>query len=215
MEILGFIAVFALLTLMPGPDILFVLSQGLTRGRKTALAVAAGLASGLLVHSTAAALGFSLIISRSAVLLQAIKYAGVIYLIYLGVNAVIGLYARRSKEASPEKEPECSGSGKAASWKFGHMYRIGVTMNLLNPKVILFFLALFPQFLDPLSTTPKADIFLLGAIASLVALTIFSTLAWVSGYLSDRFAAGHIPPKTMGWINAVIFWAFAVVFLVT
>lgn len=188
---------------MPGPDIFFVLTQGLTRGRKPALAVAAGLASGLLVHTTAAALGLSLIVSRSPVLLQAIQYAGVAYLAWMGLKAFLG------RNKTPQNSPESSVDNRPAR----QMYRVGVAMNLLNPKVILFFLALFPQFLDPGSVSPKGDIFLLGGIFSVVACTIFSTVAVVSGFLSDRFSLDRLSGKTVSWINAGVYWAIAVFFL--
>ena len=206
MDIYGFILTSALLTLMPGPDILFVLSQGLTRGRGPAWAVSAGLASGLLVHTTAAALGLSLLISRSPVFLQTIKYAGVAYLAYLGIKAFLG---RNKRPDTLEEGEHPAGDNRS----FGQMYRVGVTMNLLNPKVILFFLALFPQFLDPASVTPKADIFLLGGIFSVVAFVIFSAVAVISGFLSDKFALDRLSHKTVSWANASVYWAIAVIFL--
>lgn len=206
MDIVGFILTSALLTLMPGPDIFFVLSQGLTRGRKPALAVSAGLASGLLVHTTAAALGLSLIISRSPAFLQVIKYAGVLYLAYMGFKAF------RGRKQKPEASPDDPGM-VPDNRSFTQMFRVGVTMNLLNPKVILFFLALFPQFLNPESLAPKSDIFLLGGIFSVVALVIFSSVAVVSGFLSDRFSLDKLSHKTVSWINAVVYWAIAILFL--
>ena len=205
MDIFGFIATSALLTLMPGPDILYVLTQGLTRGRKPALAVSLGLASGLLVHTTAAALGLSLIISRSPAFLQAIKYAGVAYLLYLGFKSFLG----RNKQS----EPDPAATVEAEQQSFGNLFRIGVTMNLLNPKVILFFLALFPQFLNPASLTPKADIFLLGGIFTVQAAVIFSLVSVLSGYLGKRFSADKLSRKAVAWINAVVYWAIAFVFL--
>lgn len=205
MDIAGFILTAALLTLLPGPDILFVLSQGITRGRRPAWAVSAGLASGLLVHTTAAALGLSLIISRSPAFLQTIKYAGVAYLLYLGIKAFRG----RNKPSVDAENPD----GGANDGSFGQMYRIGLTMNLLNPKVILFFLALFPQFLRPESLTPKTDIFLLGGLFSAVAFTIFSLLALFSGFVSGRIA-GRLSPKIVYWVNAVVYWAIAAAFLI-
>ena len=207
MDLLGFILTSAVLTLMPGPDILFVLTQGLTRGRRPALAVSGGLASGLLVHTVAAALGLSIIISRSPVFLQVIQYAGVAYLAYMGIKAFLG----RNKQPDPSagQSPEAASDNRSA----GQMFRVGVTMNLLNPKVILFFLALFPQFLNPESLTPKGDIFLLGGIFSGVALLIFSTVAVVTGFLSDKFSLDRLSHKTISWINAVVYWAIAVVFL--
>jgi len=209
-EIWKFITTAAVLTLLPGPDIIFVLTQGLTRGRKPALAVSAGLASGLLVHTTAAALGLSLIISRSPAFLQTIKYAGVFYLAYLGAKAFLG---RKNAESVPDQPGTDDPAGSADRRSFGAMYRVGVTMNLLNPKVILFFLALFPQFLDTASGTPKADIFLLGGIFSVVAVTIFCGVAVVSGFLSGRFSLDRLSHRTISWVNAGVYWALAIFFL--
>lgn len=207
MDLLGFILTSALLTLMPGPDIFFVLTQGLTRGRRPALAVSVGLASGLLVHTAAAALGLSLIISRSPVFLQAIQYAGVAYLAYMGAKAFLG--RNKQPDSTADQPDEVASDNRPA----GQMFRVGVTMNLLNPKVILFFLALFPQFLNPESLTPKGDIFLLGGIFSVVALLIFSTVAVVTGFLSDKFSLDRLSHKAISWINAIVYWAIAVVFL--
>ena len=211
MDIYGFILASAVLTLMPGPDIFFVLSQGLTRGRKPALAVSAGLASGLLFHTTATALGLSLIISRSPVLLQAIKYAGVAYLAYMGLKAFL------ARNKSPKSETADDAKNTFATTpdrrSFGQMYRVGITMNLLNPKVILFFLALFPQFLNPVSVTPKTDIFLLGGIFSVVALVIFLTVSIVSGWLSGTFSTNRLSHKTNSWITAAIYCSIATIFL--
>ena len=209
MDIFGFIATSALLTLMPGPDIFYVLTQGLTRGRRPALAVSLGLASGLLVHTTAAALGLSLVISRSPVLLQVIKYAGVAYLLYLGIKSFLG--RNQSPENNEAVTPETSEAAEPRT--FGNLYRIGGTMNLLNPKVILFFLALFPQFLSPDSATPRADIFVLGGIFAVQAAVIFSTVSVLSGWLGERFSADRLSGRTVGWINAIVYWAIALLFL--
>jgi threonine/homoserine/homoserine lactone efflux protein len=227
-ELPAFIATSALLTLMPGPDILYVLTTGLTRGRRPALAVSLGLASGLLVHTTAAALGLSLVVSRSPVLLQTIRYAGVAYLLYLGFKALRSgrelrccrsggaqsltsdTLPRTPRPASAEQREE---QREEKNKKIGSLYRIGVTMNLLNPKVILFFLALFPQFLSPESATPRADIFLLGAIFAVQAAVIFSTVSVLSGWLGDRFSAGRLSPRVVGRINAIVYGALALVFL--
>lgn len=205
MDLTGFIATSALLTLMPGPDILYVLSQGLTRGRRPAIAVSLGLASGLLVHTTAAAAGLSLVISRSPVALEAIKYAGVAYLLYLGFKSLAG----RNKSQRNDTPRQAAHAPR----RFGSLYRTGVTMNLLNPKVILFFLALFPQFLDPESATPRADIFVLGGVFAAVAATIFSTVSVLSGFLGERFSAERLSGAAVGWINAVVYCAIALVFL--
>ena len=143
MNLSEFIAASALLTLMPGPDILFVMAQSMTQGRRAGVSVALGLCSGLFVHTAAAALGVSLLIASSPLLFGLVRYAGIAYLVYMGIVSL------RDRGEAPGAESE------ACPASFGKLYRTGVAMNLLNPKVILFFLAFLPQFVDPTGTTPR------------------------------------------------------------
>lgn len=207
MDIPHFILTALLLALLPGPDILFILYQGFTAGKKTALAASFGLSSGLLIHTTAAALGLSLIVSHSPLLLSLIKYAGVLYLIYIGTKSFLDRNKHTEPtEELPQKEQE------QRSW--GTMYRIGITMNLLNPKVILFFLALFPQFLSPESPSPRTDAFVLGGILVLSSLFVFSMVSITAGFISERLLNGkEMSHKTMSWVNTAVYWSIAVVFL--
>ena len=96
---------------------------------------------------------------------------------------------------------------------FGKLYRTGITMNLLNPKIILFFLAFFPQFLDKTSATPRIDILILGTTFAAVAITIFTIVALVADWVSARFGARQIPPATLAWIRAGVYWTIAMLFL--
>lgn len=132
MNLWGFISAAVLLTLMPGPDILFVITQSITRGRKAGMVFAAGLCTGLIAHVTAVSLGVSILLMSSPVAFTMLKFAGAAYLLYLGVKAFL---ARR------ENHFELSGDAAVS----GKLYRKGILMNILNPKVILFFLAFFPQ----------------------------------------------------------------------
>ena len=158
MKLLEFIVASSLLTLMPGPDILFVMAQSIVQGRKTGIAVALGLCSGLFVHTALAALGISLIIASSPILFAAIRYAGIAYLIYMGIVSL-----RSRNDASVSIADSTATLQNESAGTFGKLYRTGITMNLLNPKIILFFLAFFPQFLDKTSATPRIDILILGS----------------------------------------------------
>ena len=169
MKLLEFIVASSLLTLMPGPDILFVMAQSIVQGRKTGIAVALGLCSGLFVHTALAALGISLIIASSPILFAAIRYAGIAYLIYMGIVSL-----RSRNDASVSIADSTATLQNESAGTFGKLYRTGITMNLLNPKIILFFLAFFPQFLDKTSATPRIDILILGTTFAAVAITIWS-----------------------------------------
>ena len=170
MNLWGFISAAVLLTLMPGPDILFVITQSITRGRKAGMVFAAGLCTGLIAHVTAVSLGVSM---SSPVAFTMLKFAGAAYLLYLGVKAFL---ARR------ENHFELSGDAAVS----GKLYRKGILMNILNPKVILFFLAFFPQFIDKGIENPIPQMLLLGLVFMVQAFLIFSMVAAVADRLARR-----------------------------
>ena len=148
MNLWGFISAAVLLTLMPGPDILFVITQSITRGRKAGMVFAAGLCTGLIAHVTAVSLGVSILLMSSPVAFTMLKFAG------------------------------AAVSGK--------LYRKGILMNILNPKVILFFLAFFPQFIDKGIENPIPQMLLLGLVFMVQAFLIFSMVAAVADRLARR-----------------------------
>ena len=167
MNLWGFISAAVLLTLMPGPDILFVITQSITRGRKAGMVFAAGLCTGLIAHVTAVSLGVSILLMSSPVAFTMLKFAGAAYLLYL---------ARR------ENHFELSGDAAVS----GKLYRKGILMNILNPKVILFFLAFFPQFIDKGIENPIPQMLLLGLVFMVQAFLIFSMVAAVADRLARR-----------------------------
>ncbi len=171
MNLAGFISAALLLTLMPGPDILFVITQSITRGRKSGIVFVAGLCTGLVVHITAVSLGVSVLLMNSPVAFTLLKMAGAAYLLYLSIRAFLGRHQNHF-----ELQPSASAQGK--------LYRKGILMNLLNPKVILFFLAFFPQFIDPDIGQPVFQMLCLGLIFMVQAFLIFSLVA----ILADRLA---------------------------
>ncbi|WP_406660733.1 LysE family translocator [Methanolobus sp. ZRKC3] len=129
-QLLYFLGASVAITLLPGPDIIFVLMQSISKGKMAGMATASGLCTGLLFHTTAAVLGVSAIIYRSALAFSALKYAGAIYLLYLAYKAL--------KEGG-----ELIASDTALDTNLSLLYKRGIFMNLLNPKVSLFFLHSF------------------------------------------------------------------------
>lgn len=168
--LLSFIAASALLTLMPGPDILFVLTESVAKGSGSGIAVATGLVSGLLVHTTAVATGLSLLVKNSPSLFAAISYLGAAYLLWLALSAL--------KEQQPRVDDIQT---QGAPFNFLRYYKTGFLMNVLNPKVAIFFLAFFPQFIDPSATSPVLHIYFLGIIFMAQAYLIFAGVALLAG----------------------------------
>ena len=173
MNLWGFISAAVLLTLLPGPDILFVITQAITRGRKAGVVFAAGLCTGLIAHVAAVSLGVSVLLMSSPLAFTILKFAGAAYLIYLGIKAFL---ARRQNHF------ELSARGAVS----GKLYRKGILMNILNPKVILFFLAFFPQFIDKGIENPIPQMLLLGLVFMVQAFLIFSMVAAVADRLARR-----------------------------
>lgn len=166
--LLAFLGASVLLTLAPGPDNLFVISQSMSYGFRAGFSTSLGLCTGLIAHTTFAALGLSAVLYQSSLLFQIIKIIGAVYLIYLAYQAF-----KEGKQASTEEI-------HVRKQSYQSLYKKGIMMNLLNPKVSLFFLAFLPQFVSPASTTMKLDMFLFGIIfiiQAIVLFTLFSALA--------------------------------------
>ena len=162
-QILLFFISSLALTMMPGPDILFVINQSL-RDKKSGLLVAFGLCSGLIIHTLILALGLSAIIEQNDNVIIFFKYFGSAYLFYLAFQEFKknGVISERMKE---------------------NFYLRGVFMNLINPKVLIFFLAYFPNFLFSDTISTSYQFIILGAIFILQALIIFSIVSITSNRL--------------------------------
>jgi threonine/homoserine/homoserine lactone efflux protein len=190
-SIFGFLCASMALTIAPGPDNIFVISQGITRGRKAAIVTALGMCSGISIHSTAAALGISALFYSSAIAFSLVKYAGALYLLYLAARTV-GSRASFSL-------------GKQDSLPSAALFRRGFIMNVLNPKVALFFLAFLPQFVTPSSGHLPLQMLLLGAIFMLQAVMIFSLFGWFSGTIGGYFLSKPGLSRCFDWLTAGIF----------
>ena len=162
-QILLFFISSLALTMMPGPDILFVINQSL-EDRKSGLLVAFGLCSGLIVHTLVLAFGLSAIIEQNNNVIMLFKYFGSVYLFYLA-----SLEFKKDRVTSDiQKE---------------NFYLRGVYMNLINPKVLIFFLAYFPNFLFSDTISTSYQFIILGAIFILQALIIFTIVSIASNRL--------------------------------
>ena len=190
--LLLFLGASIALTLAPGPDNVFVITQGISRGRKAAIWAALGMCSGISVHTVAAAAGISVVFYNSAVAFKVVKYAGALYLFYLAYKAI-----REHKEllTNAGKEP-------LSSWA---LYRRGFIMNVLNPKVALFFLAFLPQFTSPEAGPIWAQMLLLGLIFMVQGVVIFTAIGYFSGSIGTYVLQKPSIARFFAWLSAGIF----------
>ena len=186
-SMLTFILASALLSIAPGPDNIFVLTQSALYGRKSGMLVTFGLCTGLVVHTTAVAFGIAVIFQASVVAFTALKIAGAVYLLYLAWLAF-------SASASSLEGPD---STQRTSWE---LYRRGIFMNITNPKVSIFFLAFLPQFASPEYGALAPQIFTLGALFIVVALVVFGVIAVLAGALGSWL---NRLPKTQVYLNRI------------
>ena len=193
-----FILASTLLSLAPGPDNIFVLTQSALYGRKSGIIITLGLCSGLIVHTTAVALGVAAIFMVSTVAFTALKLIGAAYLLYLAWQAL-----------KASAQPLSSVSATAIPGLLA-LYRRGIVMNLSNPKVAIFFLAFLPQFTDPSTGNMTFQLFLLGIVFILVALVVFSAIACLAGLIAELFKRSAKAQVILNRISALVFAGLAV-----
>lgn len=191
---LAFAAAAVALILTPGPDTAYVAGRTLASGRAAGIAAGLGVNTGALIHSLAAAIGLSELFRVSALAFAAVKYAGIAYLLYLAWRLW------RDKSADAFVTPQAAGPARA--------FFEGMTTNLLNPKVVLFFLAFLPQFVAVERGHVGLQIFLLGATTALLNAPYMVLVAWFAGRVGALLAAAGFA-RAMRRVTAVVFVALA------
>ncbi|MDN5785966.1 LysE family translocator [Pseudorhodobacter sp.] len=186
-------AAFAL-NLTPGADMMFSLGQGLRSGPRAALAAAAGITAGGMVHVTVAGLGLGALVAAHPGLFDTIRWFGVGYLLWLALDALRhhGLPRSSAPAVSPLRA-----------------FRDGALVNLSNPKVILFTLAFIPQFVDPARGHVLAQFLIFGTVLGFGGMIVNSTVGIFAAGLGRRLATSPQVSKGLGWVSAVIFSALA------
>ena len=198
LEVLAtFFAASVVLGLAPGPDNIFVLTQSALHGRAAGLAVVLGLCTGLVVHSTAVALGVAVIFQTSAVAFSILKIAGAGYLLYLAWQAF----------RAPATKILAKDNGRIS---FRRLYGRGVFMNITNPKVSMFFLAFLPQFADPARGPVWIQIFLLGGVFIVATIIVFSGVAILAGTLGQWLNRSRITQRIINKLAGAVFVALAI-----
>jgi len=169
----------------PGPDIIYVLTRGVAQGRNAALAAAAGFSLGNIGHTLLAICGISAILAASSLAFMLVKIAGGAYLIFIGVKVW---------QAETTLALGAAGEHKG-SWL---IFRQSIVANLLNPKVAIFFLAFFPQFIHPAQGNPALQMFILGLTFVALTMLCFSVVALTAGMLNTRLLAC---PSMSVWLH--------------
>ncbi len=168
---IGLFAVAALVLLLtPGPAVLYILARSVNQGRRAGLVSTAGLATGTLIQVLAAALGLSALVLSSALAFHALQYLGAAYLIYLGVRKLLA-------------KPDLGEAAAVAPRKLSQVFAQGIVVNVLNPKLGLFFLAFLPQFVDLNRGSVPGQMLFLGLLFVALALITDGSYALAAGTL--------------------------------
>jgi len=185
------------LALVPGPDNIFVMAQSAIAGRVTGLIITLGLCAGLLVHTTAVALGVAVIFQTSAIAFLLLKLAGALYLLYLAWC----VFRSGVMEDS---------SRTVASTGWQQLFLRGLIMNVTNPKVALFFLAFLPQFANPQYGSLTLQIMLLGFIFMIASILVFSGIAITADYIRHFVVGSARVQRSINMLAGVVFVVLAI-----
>jgi len=201
-----FIAASVALSLSPGPDNIFVLTQSAMYGRKAGVLITLGLCTGLLFHTAAVALGVAAIFQTSIFAFTLLKVIGALYLLYLAWQAF------NAKATTINNDSDAKNTSQL---KVKQLYRRGILMNVTNPKVAIFFLAFLPQFTHISQGSITLQMISLGGLFILSALVVFSSIAWSAGSLGEKLRESD---RIQQWINklaAIVFISLAIKLLMT
>lgn len=189
----AFLGVSLLLGITPGPDNIFVLVQSASHGRRAGLLVVLGLCAGLVVHTTAIALGLAAVFAASEFAFVVLKFAGAAYLGYLAWQAFRAPASDRATAPAPALRAQ-------------QLFVRGIIMNLTNPKVVFFFLAFLPQFVDPERGSVALQLAQLGALFILATLITFGAISYFAAALGQRLR-GSV--RAQLWMNRAAGTVFA------
>lgn len=195
--ILGFALACVVLNLVPGPGMLFILGHGLAGGRRAGVTAALGMASGTVVHTVAAALGLSALLTAAPIALDLVRIAGAIFLLHLAVSAF------RSARAAARLATTARSSRRRT-------YLSAVLTNLANPKVVLFYLAFLPQFLTAGGWPVAVQILALGGVLVVVGLLMDCGIGVLAGALSAVLTRRPAVERLLKRVSGAIFGALAV-----
>lgn len=198
----SFVFATSLLAISPGPDNIFVLTQSIVNGKKYGLATVIGLMSGCVIHTTLVAFGVSAIIKNNESIFFIIKLLGAIYLLYLAFQVFKSKAEIMISTDNVEKKTTLQ------------LFKTGFLMNVLNPKVTIFFLAFFPRFLFSDELSSVLQFYVLGGLFILTSFVIFSSIAFLGGTLSEYIKRHKNVGLYLKWLQIIVFVAIAIFILI-
>ena len=191
---LGFVVAGLALNIVPGADMTFVIASAARGGRRDGIIASLGVGAGALAHILAAVLGLSAILASSQAAFDLIKWAGAAYLLWIAFSLV------RAKDAPAGAPPRAAAS----------LFRAAMAVNILNPKVALFFLAFLPQFVDPAAAMPAVQILCLGLWFDLVGTLVNIAVAIAAAGAAGRLRHVFWLRRAARWLAATLIGALAI-----
>lgn len=189
----GFVAVILLFLIPPGPDMVYMLAVGLEGGRRSALKAILGIGTGMIIYATAVVIGVGKVAQSHPLLLDAVKVFGAAYLSWL---AYVTIRNARRMASDP--------SGIST----GRPYLRGVLVSLTNPKLILFFLAVLPQFMGD-AQNAGMQLAMLGAVNVLSEVLLYGSIGVLAGYFHSRFHGARKAGVVLNYIAGAVYLALA------
>jgi len=196
-----FIVAVMLLSVTPGPDTAYIVGRSVAQGRGAGVVSALGIALGCIVHTLACAFGLTALLAASVTAFTVVKFAGAIYLIYLGVRLIFAKPAAAKTSHKPSEATRV----RAAPKSLQQIFTQGFVTNVLNPKVVLFFVSFIPQFVAVDSEHKTLAFLALGFVFVLVSTFWNTFVAWIAGSVTQRFSG---KPSVKLWLDRVVGSAF-------
>lgn len=195
--LLSFVLASSVLAISPGPDNIFVLTQSIVNGKKQGFATVFGLMTGCIIHTSLVAFGVSAIIKNNENIFLLLKVFGASYLLYLAYKVYQSDAEITFSIENVQKKSEIQ------------LFKTGFLMNVLNPKVTIFFLAFFPQFLFSKELSVVLQFYILGFIFILVSFVIFGSIAFLGGKISTYIQQNKQIGLVLKWAQILVFVGIA------
>lgn len=197
----GFILTAILLNITPGSDTMYIITRSVSQGKKAGIYSVLGVVSGILVHTLLAALGLSIILAKSPLAFMIVKYIGASYLCYLGFKMLIS----KSDSVIADSLSDNDKLTQAKSLNYRQIYKQGMLTNTFNPKVALFFIAFFPQFIDPSYAHSTLSFLILGLTFALTGLVWCLCLALLASRFSQKLRDNPAIESMLNKFSSMVF----------